>query len=388
MNQLETPLSSHFGKPALYHNGFKKQMAHSSPITITESFFNYTRTPLTLVKRNGLVIPLQPEPVMGFDEKLCIRVEFQIRNASVALIKKQLTLIDEQDDEALHQLRAALENSVISPTAFGVKVTLEYPLSLTELKKYGGTVYYGELDLVVSLDPPDTVIPHPHSERGRRANIATEIMTSNNAESFGYSVFVVDNHGQYGPRYLNIGGKVYRVGPVRDFSQKDGVYVTSSRPADGDLFMPGVEVLHYSFEGAEETVGLYKTFDEAMNLGDLNTARKEALVNMEQANLVLQKDLTLVKSKQAADQAEQDRQMRELVTAHEREKFEMVQKQAEVEASAKKREIEAEQKRAEMKDHYEKRSLDRKDNSEVVKVLPAIIVGIGAAVAVFMKFFK
>ena len=388
MNQPEPSLSSHFGKPALYQNGLKKQLAHHSPIEITESFFNYTRTPLTVVKRNGLIIPLTPEPVMGFDEKLSIRVDFNIRNATVAQIKKQLTLLDEQDDEALHLLRTALENSVISPMAYGVKITLEYPLSLMELKKYGGSVYYGELDLVVSLDPPTTVIPHPYSERGRRANIATAVMPEGSTDMFGYSVFVVDNHGQYGPRYLNIGGKVYRVSPVRDPIQNDGIYITSSRPVDGDLFEPGVEVLHYSFEGAEESVGLYKTFDEALNLGDLNTARKETLAKMEQDNLVLQRDLNLTKSKHAAEQAEQDRRMKDMVAFHEREKFEMTQKQAEIEAAAKKRELLEEQRRAEMKDYYEKRSLERKDSSEVVKVLPAIIVGIGAAVAVLLKIFK
>ncbi len=386
MNQQEPQLSSHFGTPFLYQNGLKKP-AHSSPIEITESYFNHTRTNLTIVKRNGLIVPLPSENTFGFEEKLGIRVEFRIKNGALAEIKKQLNLLDAQDDDALKLLRDAIENSKVSAVVGHVKIVLEYPLTLEELKKYGGTVYYAELDVVISTQSPSTVVPHPHSERGRRSNIATSLVGDKQVGGFAYSVFVVDSHGQYGPRFLNIGGKVYRVTPIVDYSQKDGVYVTSTKPADGDLFSPGEDIMHYSFEAAEESIGLFRTYDEAFNLGDLGTARKEQLASIEQENLVLQKDLTVVKNTISLAEAEHQREMQAVVAQHAREKLEIEERRAEIELTLKKQEEESDKRRTEMKDYYEHRSLNRKDTSEMVKILPAIVIGVGAVAALLFKVF-
>ncbi len=325
---------------------------------------------------------------MGFDEKMLIRVEFRIRNATVAAIKRQLSLLANEDDEALYVLRDAIENSKITPVAGHIKVCLEYSLTLLELKNYGGTVYYGELDLVVSLNPPETVIPHPHSERGRRASIATISASDKDPKAFGYSILTVDNFSQYGPRFINIGGNVYRVNPVQDFAHKDGVYLTSDRPVNGDLFMPIVENVHYSFEAAEEALGLYKTHEEAETLGDLGTARKEVLAKLEQANLVMSKDLAHLKQRQSIEQAEADRQRQEMEAAHNREKLTLQETLATKEAAWKEQEIQAEKRKAELKEFYENRSLARKDSSEVIKVIPAIILGIGTIGAVLWKIFS
>ena len=388
MNQADINLPSHFGKPGMFQTGFKRNKADGGPISITESYFNNTREALTVVKRSGLVIPLPSEPVMGFDEKMGIRIEFRIRNVTVAAMKRQLSLISDEDGETLKMFRAAIENSDMRPMVGGVSICLEYPLTLTELKKYGGTVYYGELDLVVSLQSPDTVIPHPHSERGRRASIATMMTKDMDPKAFGYSILTVDNFGQYGPRFLNISGKIYRVDPVQDFSQQDGVYVTCPKPVDGDLFIEGKEVEHHSFENAVDSLGLYKTHEEALTFGDLGTARKAELAKMEQDNLILQRDLNHTKSKLTAEQAESDRQMKEMEATHAREKLEAAQKTMKLEASVKAAELMAEQRRTEMKDLYEQRSLVRKDNSEIIKVIPAIVLGVGAIGAVLFKLFS
>lgn len=386
MNQSDMQLSSHFGTPFLYHNGLKRT-AHKSPVQITESYFNHTRENLTIVKRNGLIVPLPSNHQFGFDEKLGIRIEFRVTNAALTEIKKQLNLLDDQDDEALKVLRNAVENTKYNPQVGHVQITLEYPLTLAELKKYGGTVYYAELDVVISTSPASTVVAHPYSERGRRENVATAVLADKHEEAFGYSVFIVDNHRQYGPRFLNISGKVYRVSPMCDPTQKDGVYVTSSKPTDGDLFTPGSEVLYYSFEAAEEGVGLYRTYDEALNLGDLSSAKREDLARIEQENLVLQKHVTLMKSQGSEIQAKHEREMHELQAFHARERLAMERERAEFEEAQRKQEAETERRRIEMKDHYETRSLQRKDTSEIVKVLPAIVVGVGVVATALFKIF-
>lgn len=389
MNPNESILSTHFGAPVLHQTGFNKPTrAHNSPVEITESYFNYTRTPLSIVKRNGLIIPLPPEPLMGFDENLIVRVEFVIRHATLPDIRRQLGLLEEADEEALKQLRYALENSAISPIAPGVKITLDYPLSLAELKKYGGTVYYGELDLVASIDPPETVIPHPHSEKGRKAKIAASVVGATKSEAFGYSIYIVDNFGKYGPRYVNIGSKVYRVNSIRDNAQKDGIYVVAPQPVEGDIDSVGEDIVRYDFEGAEDSVGLYRTYDEAASLGDLSTARKRSLAELEQSNLVLTRDLANMKNQQAIDSVKRDQELAEVTERHNREKLALEERIRKDEVHAKEREAELERKRQELKDYYEERSLARKDSSETMKVLPAIIVGVGAVAAVLLKLFK
>jgi hypothetical protein len=156
---------------------------------------------------------------------------------------------------------------------------------------------------------------------------------------------------------------------------------------EGDMLVTGVEVTRHAFEGAEDSVGLYRTYDEALNLGDLTTARKNSLAQLEHDNLTLQREIANMKSAQSQEAAENDRVMRDLTSQHEREKLALEEKRLKSESEAKEREAVLERQRQEMKDYYEQRSLNRKDNSEVVKVLPAIIVGIGAAIAVLMKIF-
>jgi hypothetical protein len=259
----------------------------------------------------------------------------------------------------------------------GATIVLDYPLTLEQLQTYGGTIYFSELDIVVSLLPPEEMPAHPYSEEGRRSQVIAGSPIDHGGVGFGYAVEIVDNHERYGDRFLNIGGNVYKVKTKKDLERRDGVYIISNYAANGQLGKPGVRVTFCAFDKAQEDLGLYKTYDEAMHLGDLSTARKQELLTMEHE---------LVKSKQEAA-AEKVRFDRELTAAqHEVKRIE--QENTRLAARNQMLEHDLTMERQRLKDFFDARAYQRKDSSEALKILPSIILGIGALVVALRSLFS
>lgn len=365
-------LSSHFGSPFLTPAPIAGEAVWPSPIEQRFEYINCLSQAVTVVMRTGLKLTLHPHGTLSSNQFIARHTLILHPSVKVHL-QRLLSAVDENSSAELKLMRESyLQQISARPHWDGVTFKFDYPLSLQQIKAMGGVVYYHELDLVVSILTPEDTPPHPYSLEGRQQNVVQGTAAAVGDAGFAYTISLVDNGKKHGDRYINIGGNVYRITPTEDPTQRDGIYVVSNAASAGGYALQERIVKHYPFDGADESLGLYLTAEDAAVLGDASAARKKELADMEhqlnvekieavQVKVKAEKEVT--KAKEDLARAEHD--LKELSVKMDRER---AREEAE---------------RQRLKDFYEMRSMDRKDSSESFKFIPAVIMGIGA---VFLAF--
>lgn len=372
-----TSIPTHFGDTRVAQLGPRDFRYSPSPIEYRLTYINNLPHEVTIVWRSGLKFRLPPVPSMDND-RLIARVEITVHPAVKLDIERVLSAIDETATSELKAMREAFSVEIKGNKYEGARIILDYGLTLDELRKFGGTVYYSELDCVVSLLPFEQVPPHPYSEEGRQQQVVAGSVLSPEL-GFGYSVEIIDNAAKYGERYLNIGGTVYKVVPKKDYSRRNGIYVLSNQFDPEQLDADPMEVKFYDFANAEE-IGLYRTFDEALHRGDIQTARKQEIATLEH-------EITMRKSELARERQKHEREMLALETKLKEQTTEAERRSQEFKELRERMEHDRELERQRTKDFYESRSYVRKDSSEAVKIIPSIVMGLGAVFMAIKAFF-
>jgi hypothetical protein len=388
MSSPATSSPTFFGDVTL---GSAGGQAWSDPIQACRriSFINATTVPITVVQRSGLPVTIPPKTTFR-SRDFVIRTEFQFTPEVKENVRAVLDGVDDSSSIVLQKLKQALKESDEKLGLYArANLVLDHPITLEQLQAHGRSVYHHETDCVVSMLPIAYVPAHPHSEEGRSLKMMAETPVKVGGESFGYCVEIVDNTGRFGDRFINIANQVYRVRTKRDPERRDGIYIGSSDPDAGELFTGSYSVNRIPLDSPDhEKFGIYRTFEDARHLGDLTQAQKMSLASVEYATAQVKKELEQTKQQYAKEMAELEHQLK-LSEAREKE--------ADLRRARREAELDEERKRAEhllalerlrLKDRYEERSQDRKDRSEMVKMLPTIIVGIGAAIPIIMKLMK
>jgi hypothetical protein len=384
MEKLFCAVTPFHGAPQLAQDGprdYKAMLQGRMPLEQRISYINNLPRDVNIAWRNGMVLTL-PRTCDLNSQALVVRVEWIFNGKMVDELERTVSAVTNDSSAELQALREAYLRSPPPPTrALGISyrtctIVLEYPITLQELEACGFTVYYSELDIVVSVLTQQEMPPHPYSEAGRRAQVVADVPSSEGGAGFSYSIRMVDNKAQWGVRYVNIGGVVYRVTPEQDFQQRDGVYLITARAeldADGK---PASKVTFCSLDQAEKDLGLYKTYDEALNFGDMSQARKEQLVNLEHDLLCSRSELQKAKAAHERELVEAAREVAHLESENKR-----------LETKNKTLEHDMTMERQRLKDMYEARSYARKDTSEGLKILPTLLLGIGTMLMGIKAFF-
>lgn len=374
--------SAHIGSPDIRIGPRRQLRPEEQPqFEIRNSFFNTTGSTLTVCHRNGMKVAIPSRPVMS-GNAFVVRVEITVRGDVKENLRDTLSRVTDDSPNEMRLIKEAFDKQSNLGSYAQRMIALEYPITLDQIRKAGGTIYYHELDLLLSLSDPEFAMPHPYSEDGRKLSMVVDAPVDLNEASFGYCIEIIDNAGMIGERYLNINSDIYKVVPKLDPSRRDGVYVITHRAVDNATEVGNqTEVQHFaSDEQGFESLGLYRTFTDATHLGDVSVSRKEELARLEHETTLLKGQLQKIK---AAHEIE-------IASLNER-----LQK-AELEANTNKRQLDAamererhqsEMERIRTKDYYEDRSIVRKDSNEALKVIPAIIVGIGACIAAWKAIF-
>lgn len=362
-------IPAHFGESRV-HRGFVPTAPAGELVKQQITYRNNLHVPVSVGWRNGLSCTLPASPKLERAAfVVCVSLSFQgeriVREFEAALAR----LSGEHPSQELKNIQEAFSLQLKENIYQGGTIVLEYPLSLDELKRCGGTLYYHELDIVVSLFPAEQMAAHPYSEEGRRNQVVAGLPARQGGAGFGYSVQIVDNRGLYGDRYLNIAGNVYKVTPVRDFALRDGVYIRSNYAANGELQLGEEKVTHVAMEAAQEELGLFRTYEEAANLGDMSQARKAELIHLEHE---------VQRQKMENQQIKQTHERELLERTHEIKRIDQELARQVARNQLLEQDLNIERQR--MKDHFEERAYRRKDSSEALKILPSIIVGIGTLI--------
>jgi hypothetical protein len=335
------------------------------------------------VWRNGLKFKL---PRQFNEQSQCLVVRVEIRMPSLVEINadRLLHVIDKHCTAELRLLKTALSPQAQSaqPNSWAINrggsLHLEYSLSLAELEDYGGTLYFHELDDVVSMLPYDDVPDHPYSENSLTSTICMQGVPETNTQ-FGFAVKIVDNKGKEGDRFINVAGKVFRIPAMKVAGMMDGVYISWSGGVTSEQAIAQRGEQRFTFEQADSEYRLYRSYSQALNANeDVLLERKEALANKQLELEQLKSDVAAAKLKGEQELLKQQEKYSKLEAKLKEAQSKRDELQRDLDAKAKEAQHRSEMQRMEQKDLYEKRSYDRKDSSEAVKFLPGLIVGIGA----------
>lgn len=353
------------------------------------SYINGTTTHITVVQRSGLRLTIPPSRSFR-NGNFIIRTNWNIKPEVKENVRRVLDEVDSTSSMELQLLKRVFDET---SKQFGyyaqVDLLLDYPISVEQIRQHGKSVYHHESDTVISLLGSDIPVLHPYSEAGRNLKMMMDTPVKVGGTSFGYCVEIVDNTGKFGDRFLNVANQVYRVRPVTDPKRRDGIYIGASVPDSGTFMSGEYEVQSYALDDPDhEKRGIFRTHEEAKHLGDLSNARKLELVNLEHTTAQLKRDNEIQKQRHAREIAEMEMRVKTAEAAQRESDLRRARREAELEEERKRAEHLLAMEKMRVKDKYDERSMERKDRSEALKLLPTIIVGIGAAIPIILKLLK
>lgn len=359
-----------------------------SSLEINTSYLNGCKCPVTVVLRSGLALTISPT-VNRVVKDFVVKVTYRFGNDVNIDVRKVLHDVNKDSPKELQVLKEAVDNC--GERGFHGKRTfsVEYSFSESDIGAHGGSIYVPHLDVLMSTLTHHYVPAHPYSCEGVKHRLITTNETVNNVGVFGYSVKIVDNGGVFGNRFININGQCFKVPVIKNLEMKDGIYVTSSGPVEGDYDNCPPRCVRYGFDDTDISVALYRTLEEAKTLGDTLATRQREIeeqaleVKREENRLKLEHLQRGETIKIRLHEIETDRM--ELDVQRKRHEASIESSLADIKKQREELEHIRQMQLLEAKSKYEHRSLARKDTSEVVKFLPAILTGGIALLAIAWK---
>lgn len=386
-------------------------------LTLSTEYTNYTGADIYIKSQNNLGFVVEPNTKTASVEEPRPHVEikfiYTIHNNDGILGTMQLMSAMDQNGMLLgldaEALQKRLTDLYMRDASRGNKMNFSfviYKRVLDDELRRSKTVYVRECDLIVCKDKSSMMVPHPNSNEGMQQ---TEVTVNRNYYGqAGIFVKVIDNQHLAKIRYYHGGKNLISVPSIVDESKESGVYCTISTMASDGLVTPTSRFL--TFEEAEEAIGLYRTKEEALSHGDPEIALRaeearnkaeEAKGKVEERRLA--RELTEVKHRAEMEAIRREEELNQLKQSLEiyrgentrlkesidvrksvrDDSYDVVKKHRddEFDQTKKYREDYYETRDRRRKDYYEDRSYERKDSSEMIKFIPAFLLGIAGAVA-------
>ncbi len=364
----------------------------------TISYKNGLPWPVTVINRNGFscTVPAligNARTIVDF----VVYVRYRFARNVILDTQRILDVVSEDSPEELRVLKDAIESSKGNLVMNGNECVVMYSVSRQQLERHGGSVYIDELDVAISTtDTPTCMTTHPESHLGRMLKASMEKTNP----GFTFRLEINDPEKQFGDRFLNIAGRVYRVMSTCDTTRPEGVYLATT----GDSNEPGgAGETYLKFDDAKQETLLFSTRHDAETLGNVAEARKREIEELQHKQKLemlkmeeehkrklsgMEHELLTFKQEKTRQEAESvkiatELKEREAVMMREIKEREakLTQEMKEMEAKFAREKAERDSRRDYEKDYYERRSYVRKDSSEIVKWVPAIAVGLGVVVA-------
>lgn len=337
-------------------------------------YYNFLSQPVTVIERNGMQweFPAIPDVQRA---TFVIRSEWKVHKSMHQEFFRWIKAVRENESKLIRDLREIVAR--YQPTVYEQYLLFrtEQALSQEDLKKHRGEIYDHDHDIVVSMHRGLEAGPHPFSEMGRALALVNENALRNEQEAFSETIKIVDNTGTYGDRFINRNGCIYRIQSTQDSSREEGVWVIRNKPFENTRLPSTVGWRRYTLQEADAALELYKTYAEAEHCGDGETKRKQDLLAQEEKLIRAKNELN--EQKLAHQRAQHEWELEKAKVQQELER-----QQAAFAEEAFRARIELDR----MKSFYERQMLDnkmsyerRKETSEWLKQLPAIISALGVA---------
>lgn len=346
------------------------------PLSIEFSYLNGLPYPITIIKRNGLAftMPCQLQNWRQYNE-LTIFVKYRF-NANVKFDVHHVLNDEVNAPNDVKALDKAFKSSKRSFYTCGNEAVVAYHVTRQSFEKCNGSIYLEDLDITIAADTDGVNTVHPDSDVGFHLRNKEKPLLG-----FSYRILINDPEDLYGDRFVNMGTRVYRIKKTIDPEKDPGVYlcVTSDDHTE-------INEIYHSFDTADTDLMLYKTASDAKVYGNIIETRKKEYEEQQHLNklqvLKLEADVAQLKATLDTNVTK----LKDIRAVHDAELAKQSAVYKEEETTFKIRLSKLEAQLAEEKiirnDHYEKRklnyeerSMDRKDTSEFIKWVPALIAG-------------
>lgn len=247
-------------------------------------------------------------------------------------------------------------------------VTLDKMVEIKTIRNHA-RIYIREADVML-CDPRHTLqCFHPYSEEGIENNNYRGLIEEKRIS--GVFLELIDNENTVKTRYMYVAKKLIEIPARRDKEKESGLYCTL---ADFDkLSEVHLEPKHYTFDEAEDAVGLYKTREEALTGGN-----PEMISKTEEERS--KRDLLDMKRLVDKEKIESEKIITRLNHELEMKKLENTKLKEAIDEKKLERTDTYDERKTVRADYYESRSAERKDSSDILKLSAAAV---GGAIAVF-----
>lgn len=355
--------------------------------TVSRSFRNALGYPVSIIDRNNIIATIPPSNFSTGTSELI--VEHRLNFSDNVNLNWDTVFNEASSNPTIESIRELTKSRDVRMTTMGQEIIVEYSISHATLASKSFTAYFEELDIVVTKSTYAHNVVHPYSTVGQ--NLVTA--SSDNVDGFYYRVIINDPFNEFGERYINVNGSVFKVRRTVDNTIRQGVYVYSRDACKNDnLYEPGLGTEYYSFDEADKSVPLYGTSQLAASLGDAyykqeeNIKLKENEAKRKLAELNIKKIELDSKLKDMEHKYKQENM--ELERENMRLKDELEREKAYRERATQREKFEYESRSRAEKDSYESRSHARKDTTEFMKWLPNIITAIVSIAGVLVALQK
>lgn len=343
--------------------------------TITQSYRNNLGYPICIIDRSNVVVTLPPASYSRGSSEFII--EHRLNFSDNVNINWDTVLNEAASIPTIEAIRSIAKQTTIKTSTIGHEFIIEYTLSHSKLADNGFSVYLEELDIAIAKTELAHSTVHPYSAIGQNLVVAG----SDNLSGFYYRVVINDPYSEYGERFINVNGAVFKVRRTIDNTIKPGVYVYSKDQCKSDdLYSPDYGTQYYNFNVADKEIGLYGTSHLAASLGDMYIKQEQEMKENESEikKKMIQLNIQKLELDSKLEQSKFEYKEENLILEREnlRLKDELEREKAKRDNSASIDKYELDKRTREQKDFYETRSYERKDMSEFLKWLPTLLTGI------------
>ena len=252
------------GASRTHENGIK-----GAPV-VTISYFNYMDRDLLVTTRDGTSVVVSPIGDYSSDEFVVCVTHAMSREAMERALDFLRNRTSTEDRETYYWIRA-YENALYNNTRQSLSASVEYVIYHRDIQDAAGRCYMPDVDLLVEFLADHGAV-HPFDKVKRDEAMVQSIAPGVGESTFVFMVKLVDNsqHVQRATRYVNLGGDIFMLPIERDLNYQTGVHVVSRSPIRDGEVVTDIIARTYTFEEADEKLGLRRTIEDAIQGGPLN----------------------------------------------------------------------------------------------------------------------
>lgn len=325
-------------------------------LSIAYDFYNNLDFPVTVGYSDGVRIVVKPTRDNTRQQGFYINKHIRMNKYYTILHLPDTTTHPEHVSIANNYINGIMNRHENTMSGNVDVVVEQYRVDSEELRRIS-SMYLRNLDIVVSVEALNAW-HHPRSPDGIFRQTLLKANGVNQDNTFGLSIELVCSHSSgEGERFVNLGNNVFRV-PVKYSSDKNpGLYLTYNGITTKEHPPSPPEVKFFEWKDEDKfPIKLFNTWYDALNFGDVENERKKEIAQLK----------------------------------HEIERLQMENKQYQAEVDKEniyRKEVlaELEHLRKERQHQMEMKSMDRKDSSDFMKWLPAIISSVVALITLTVK---